>query len=1069
MKKSRLFGALDASLLLPNLYPISVYADGMWKRTAVTQSSRYLRMARPLRFRRIAAAVCTLAAAALLGSGPASALDRTWLDICTSDFFDDEGCWTSTILPNTADRAVFNGTDAIVRWDSITLGSWQGSTGSSEPVVTNANLLVQNSHFQFIGDVVGGPYTYRITNNADINTNGWLTIGLATKPIILQVDNDLVLDTGGRLDVAGPGSALQTAGYLTVGSGGSGTLNVLDGGSVTNTVGYVGLFDGGSGAVSVDGTGSSWSNASTLVLGYGGNGTLDITNGGSVSSAEVYIGNNATSTSAATVDSGSSWTNAGFMAVGFLGNATLDILNGSSVISGDGYLGYLGGSSGAVTVDGAGSSWASSGSLYIGGEPSAAGGTGSLTVSNSGAVTVANSIVNGAGTGTLNINGGTLTVGGGNGSIDVDTFVLGSAVGTSGSHSLSGTGSLTAATVIVGDEGSGVFTQTGGTHTVDELVIGAVIPGTCCLYNGGGGTYNLSGGELVAGNVNLGFTNRNNTAKFIQTGGTHTAGNIFGDGDYQLDSGNLTVGGNVFNSLDTFAYGQYGGNFTQTGGVHTIANSAFSFYPYTLQGGSLNVGGDFGDITSLGHSTVFGFGTLNLDGGTLTVGHEDVDLFPGEGLVMGGNIFVETLTVGNTSTASYTLAGRPVIRDYFVAPEPVEEIVRTKFTVIGGSGAGTFTQTGGLHYVEHLSLATESTGTGSYNLSGGNLYVGSEIIGEYGTGTFTQTGGTHVVGNANLPPDLDSTVWWADLPSFQLSGDGDLILGYGATCCDSESNLVLSAGSYHLSGGDLVAENELVQFGDGFTQTGGTNTVWGQLSVRSSYNLSGGDLSASSEEVLATGTLTQTGGTNNVDRLSLGSGTNTQAAGTFTQAGGTLVANKIDATAPGSQFNFTGGTLSVDAFNGNLVNAGGTLTPGNSPGITVITGDYTQLHDGTFDVEIGGLFQGTEYDWLDVSGSATLDGALNVSLFDFGSGLFNPSLGDSFDILTADTIIGEFDLLTLALLGDGLKWDVSYILDDFSADFVRLSVVSAVPVPGAVWLFGSGFVALIGFARSKKL
>jgi hypothetical protein len=33
MKKSRLFGALDASLLLPNLFPISVYADGMWKST----------------------------------------------------------------------------------------------------------------------------------------------------------------------------------------------------------------------------------------------------------------------------------------------------------------------------------------------------------------------------------------------------------------------------------------------------------------------------------------------------------------------------------------------------------------------------------------------------------------------------------------------------------------------------------------------------------------------------------------------------------------------------------------------------------------------------------------------------------------------------------------------------------------------------------------------------------------------------------------------------------------------------------------------------------------------------
>jgi len=55
---------------------------------------------------------------------------------------------------------------------------------------------------------------------------------------------------------------------------------------------------------------------------------------------------------------------------------------------------------------------------------------------------------------------------------------------------------------------------------------------------------------------------------------------------------------------------------------------------------------------------------------------------------------------------------------------------------------------------------------------------------------------------------------------------------------------------------------------------------------------------------------------------------------------------------------------------------------------------------------------------------------------------------------------------TVALLGDGLKWDVSYILDDFGTDFVRLSV-SHVPIPDAVWLFGSGLIGLFGLARHK--
>jgi hypothetical protein len=718
------------------------------------------------------------------------------------------------------------------------------------------------------------------------------------------------------------------------------------------------------------------------------------------------------------------------------------------------------------------------GTLNVGGNIVNGTGNGTLNI-DGGTLNVGGNIVNGTGTGTLNIDGGTLSVGGGNGSIDVDFFSLGSAVGANGSHTLSGTGSLAAVFEQIGVSGTGDFTQTGGTNAITfDLHLGSSSTGDG-TYNLSGGTFNVDGNilngagtstinidggtlnvgmgngsidnfdgniynngagtstiNIDGGTLNVGWgngsidvdtltlgaavnTNGNHTLSgtgslkagtvivggegtgvFIQTGGTHTAGSLSGKGDYQLVSGNLTVGGNVFDSTETFDIDDYSGNFTQTGGVHTIANSAhFALGTYTLQGGSLNVGGDI--LAS----------TLNLDGGTLTVGHDDVDLFPGYGFVIGGNIYAGTLTVGNTATASYTLAGRPVIKETYVEPIPDEETVVANLEIIGGSGTGTFTQTGGLHAVGNLSLATEYNGTGSYNLSGGNLNAFSEFIGESGTGTFTQTGGTHTVSYTNITPGL---------PGFE----GARVLGYDQSF-DSGGNLVPSTGSYHLSGGDLVADREIVgDFGTGtFTQTGGTNTV-GDLSVGStgsSYNLSGG----------------------------------------------TLDAYMIDATAPGSQFNFTGGTLSVDAFNGNLVNDGGTLTPGNSPGATFITGDYTQLFDGTFEVEIGGLFQGTEYDWLDVSGSATLGGALNVSLFDLGSGLFNPSLGYSFDILTADTIIGEFDLLTLALLGGGLKWDVSYILDDFSTDFVRLSVVSAVPVPSAVWLFGSGLIGLIGVARRK--
>ena len=38
----------------------------------------------------------------------------------------------------------------------------------------------------------------------------------------------------------------------------------------------------------------------------------------------------------------------------------------------------------------------------------------------------------------------------------------------------------------------------------------------------------------------------------------------------------------------------------------------------------------------------------------------------------------------------------------------------------------------------------------------------------------------------------------------------------------------------------------------------------------------------------------------------------------------------------------------------------------------------------------------------------------------------------------------------------------------FSAWAVQSGDVSAVPVPAAVWLFGSGLIGLVGFARRKK-
>ena len=133
----------------------------------------------------------------------------------------------------------------------------------------------------------------------------------------------------------------------------------------------------------------------------------------------------------------------------------------------------------------------------------------------------------------------------------------------------------------------------------------------------------------------------------------------------------------------------------------------------------------------------------------------------------------------------------------------------------------------------------------------------------------------------------------------------------------------------------------------------------------------------------------------------------------------------------------------------------GNILPGGSPGLVSVEGDMGLGLNSRTIMEIAGLGRGTEYDAFDIGGDLSLGGELEVSLYDLGSGLFAPQLGDSFDLFMADTISGDFDLLTLAALGGGLGWQLDVLADAIGiTDIVRLSVVtSAVPVPAAAWLF----------------
>ncbi|MDH5766430.1 MAG: hypothetical protein OEZ38_10490, partial [Gammaproteobacteria bacterium] len=257
-------------------------------------------------------------------------------------------------------------------------------------------------------------------------------------------------------------------------------------------------------------------------------------------------------------------------------------------------------------------------------------------------------------------------------------------------------------------------------------------------------------------------------------------------------------------------------------------------------------------------------------------------------------------------------------------------------------------------------------------------------------------------------------------------------------------------------------------------------------------NLAGGtarfdqDLTNSSTGIITgRGTLYANAGLTNEGNIGLSSGT-TDIHGDVnnTGTGSIIVSGSATATffddvvhngteirvSEGSQAVFFGAVSGAGSYTGTgTVFFEGDLLPGNSPALVTMEGDMVLTETANTLIELGGLFRGDEYDAFDIGGSLTLGGTLDVDFFDLGSGLFDASLGDSFDLFTAEMLYGEFDLLTMAILGEGLGWQLDYLIDEIgSTDIVRLSVVSAVPVPAAVWLFSSGLLVLMHVGRKRK-
>jgi hypothetical protein len=202
----------------------------------------------------------------------------------------------------------------------------------------------------------------------------------------------------------------------------------------------------------------------------------------------------------------------------------------------------------------------------------------------------------------------------------------------------------------------------------------------------------------------------------------------------------------------------------------------------------------------------------------------------------------------------------------------------------------------------------------------------------------------------------------------------------------------------------------------------------------SSLGLSGGSIGSSNGVAIDVGSLTWSGGTIGVGQLTVSgtaglSGTATKflSAGvlatpggaTLTGTGGLTLLNGStwDDSAGGTLDNQS--TLAGDGtFKGTFKNDG-ILHPGQSPGRIKIFGSVTtashlglqqQIGNGTLQIGIGGTTAATGYSQLEVSGSLSLGGPLQLSQLNN----FVPEVNDTFLIVQNDTagpIVGTFSML----------------------------------------------------------
>ncbi len=341
------------------------------------------------------------------------------------------------------------------------------------------------------------------------------------------------------------------------------------------------------------------------------------------------------------------------------------------------------------------------------------------------------------------------------------------------SATLSGTTSKLSITefAVVALNGTGTFSQSGGTVTLNN----AVFVGNSA---GSSGDYNLSGGSLMTGRAIVGFDGK---GRFTQSGGTVlgsdvlTLGyNVGGSGSYTLSAGTLTTPGASVGFLGTGVFVQTGGTFTINGGL-SIGSDPRAVGTYNLSGATSSLSTTQATIGSGGR------GSFTQDGGSFTTNG---------GLLLLGS--------GARSVGSYTLNSGSL----------------TTGATILRNNASSFTQNGGTHATGTLTLVDSGTANVAYNLNGGILTVNNVTQPSFNvTATFNFNGGT-------IQPRQDDDVFFKDLTTANVQVGG-------ARFDTAGFNVTVAQALVHEATLGAGADGGLVKTSGGALRLTGANTYTG--------------------------------------------------------------------------------------------------------------------------------------------------------------------------------------------------------------------------------------------------